>query len=931
MRVKMLLDIWYITKKELKDYFSSSAALLFLAIFLLATNIIFFWVEGFFSRNLADLRPLFTWIPILFVFLIAALTMHSWSEERRTGTIELILTSSVSPWSYLFGKFFAVLALIIVALMLTLPLPFTVSYMGDIDWGPIIGGYVAALFLAAAYISIGLWASAHTENQIVSLILAIIVSGVFYALGSATVTNLFNYEMGEWLRSLGAGSRFESITRGVLDLRDIVYYLSIIVAFLLFARLKLESIRWSNNFAKRKHNINLKLILVTIVILAVVNTSLSYLKQARLDLTEGQVYSLSNATKNILTELDKPLLLRGYFSSSTHPLLAPLVPRVQDLLNEYAVQNSEYIKVEFIDPKKQQKFEEEAGMKYGIRPVSFHSENKYQTSVINTYFNLLVVYDDQYEVLNYKDLVELKSSAGKHEVDLNNPEYLITWAIRNVKSKASREIDSFTNLTDLLVLNGYVSDANILPHKKLNTLNVIQDVSDKLRTDSKDNFEILLVNPDDDQLSQEYLTNELGARPHASEDVIAKPYWFYFTLTDGKKTIPVSFPLDADKASVEKNIYAAYKRLLPDSTKTAALLRPLPTPGPAGVIESPGIPKYYSILRKSLQQSMQVVDVDLRDGVVPDHVDFLMIMAPRYLAPVQIDAVKNFLIGGGTVLLSSSTIDVNVSHFTEVYPMRSGLEPWLESNGIKIENTLVLDPQHGKYSLPMTRRAGDLGIRETQLVNYPYIVDVRGTGLNEDNGVTAKLGQLYVPWVSPISIDQTTNQGLSFTPLLYSSNNSWTSDSQSILPDFESNPDIGFVTDNNAKKNILAVLVEGSFASNAINDSGESRLIVVGSGALFTDNFIDQMSKVLRSEYQRPIQFMQNLIDWSLEDQNLLDVLQKHTQFTRTLKTLDEQQKTKWEYFNYGLGLFGLFLLGLIRFLLEKKSKMRGLRILQSA
>ena len=78
---------------------------------------------------------------------------------------------------------------------------------------------------------------------------------------------------------------------------------------------------------------------------------------------------------------------------------------------------------------------------------------------------------------------------------------------------------------------------------------------------------------------------------------------------------------------------------------------------------------------------------------------------------------------------------------------------------------------------------------------------------------------------------------------------------------------------------------------NAINDSGESRLIVVGSGALFTDNFIDQMSKVLRSEYQRPIQFMQNLIDWSLEDQNLLDVLQKHTQFTRTLKTLDEQQK----------------------------------------
>ena len=149
VRVKqeMWSNIWTVTKKELRDYFSSSSALLFLGIFLVAVYIVFFWVEAFFARNLADTRPLFNWIPVLFIFLISALTMHSWSEERRMGTIELVLTSAVSPWAYLIGKFFAVLTLIVVALALTFPLPVTVHNLGDLDWGPVVGRvYCSAIF-----------------------------------------------------------------------------------------------------------------------------------------------------------------------------------------------------------------------------------------------------------------------------------------------------------------------------------------------------------------------------------------------------------------------------------------------------------------------------------------------------------------------------------------------------------------------------------------------------------------------------------------------------------------------------------------------------------------------------------------------------------------------------------------------------------------
>lgn len=925
----MLPSIWSVTKKELRDYFSSSAALLFIGIFLVAVYIVFFWVEAFFARNLADARPLFDWIPFLFIFLISALTMHSWSEERRRGTIELLLTSAVSPWAYIIGKFFAVLTLIAVTLVLTVSLPITASYLGELDWGPVIGGYIAALFLAAAYTAIGLWASSQTENQIVSLIISIVIAGVLYTVGSTTITNLFTYEVGEWLRAFGSSSRFVSITRGVLDLRDVFYYLTIVVLFLLFTRKKLESLRWSNNFSKKAHNYWIQLTAGLVAVILVLNIGMSFITQARIDLTQGNIYSLSNTTKDIVDDLDETLLIRGYFSSSTHPLLAPLVPRIRDLLDEYDVIGKGKLKVEFIDPITEPKFEEEAGMKFGIRPVSFHSESKYQASVINTYFNVLIAYKDQYEVLNYKDLVDLKTSAGKHEVDLNDPEYQITRSIRSITAKADRQVNSFKGITDPLVLTGYVSSRDMLSQNNQAITHFVEDLSDSFRQESNENFDLLFINPDDDQLTQEYLRNELGVRPLTSSEISDQSYWFYFTLTDGKNTVPVSFTQPADKLSVKQSIFAAYKRLLPDSVKTVALMRPLAAPGPAGVSESPGIPKHFSILRKTLQQSVQVVDVDLQEGTVPNEVDFLMVLAPRYLRPMQINAIQGFLANGGSVLIASSSIDVNVSYFTEVYPVRSGLEPWLAEIGISIGDTLVLDVQHGQYSLPVMRRAGELRIRETNLVNYPYIIDVRGDRLNSESGITAKLGQVYVPWASPITVDGLQNKDRTVTSLLFSSNESWTSNSQDILPDFETYPEIGFETQNEkTDSHILAIMIEGSFDENA-NQRESSRLIVVGSSALFTDNFADQMSQVLRSEYRRPIQLAQNLVDWSLEDQGLLGVLRKHSQFTRTLTTLDEQDKTHWEYLNYGLGAMGLFLIGLARIYLHRKSRLRGMKLLQ--
>ena len=209
-----------IVRKELSAYFLSPVALIFLAIFLGATVCIFFTFAKFFARNLADVRPLFSWLPILLIFLVSAITMRQWSEEQKLGTLEILLTLPMRTRDLVVGKFLAGMVLVALALVLTIPLPVTVAQLGQLDWGPVIGGYIAALLLASAYMAIGLCVSARTDNQIVSLMVTLTIGGALYLIGAPAFTDFFGTQVSEVLRSIGTGSRFESIERGVLDFRD---------------------------------------------------------------------------------------------------------------------------------------------------------------------------------------------------------------------------------------------------------------------------------------------------------------------------------------------------------------------------------------------------------------------------------------------------------------------------------------------------------------------------------------------------------------------------------------------------------------------------------------------------------------------------------------------------------------------------------------
>lgn len=234
-----------VTGRELRAYFNSPIAYVFLLVFAGAALFTFFNVGAFFSRGRADLRPLFDAVPVLMVLLVPALTMRLWAEERKQGTMEVLLTLPARDHELVAGKFLASWALLAVGLALTLALPLTVAALGDLDWGPVAGGYVGALLLGAAYLAVGQFVSATTENQILAFILALVICLAFYGVGIEAFAGLFPDRTAAILRAVGTGSRFESVARGVIDLRDLVYYVSLTGFFLAGCVGVLHARRWA--------------------------------------------------------------------------------------------------------------------------------------------------------------------------------------------------------------------------------------------------------------------------------------------------------------------------------------------------------------------------------------------------------------------------------------------------------------------------------------------------------------------------------------------------------------------------------------------------------------------------------------------------------------------------------------------------------------
>ncbi len=224
-----------IFKRELRSYFATPVAYVFIVIFLILMGTFTFYFGGFYERGQADLAPFFNYHPWLYLFLVPAIAMRLWAEERKTGSVELLMTLPVTPWQAVLGKFLAAWAFTGIALLLTFPIWLTVNYLGNPDNGAILAGYIGSLLMAGGFLAIGSCVSATTQNQVIAFVITVVVCFVFLFSGFQVVLDLFAWApqaIVDGVASLSFLTHFRDISKGVLDFRDLVYFALVIGTFL---------------------------------------------------------------------------------------------------------------------------------------------------------------------------------------------------------------------------------------------------------------------------------------------------------------------------------------------------------------------------------------------------------------------------------------------------------------------------------------------------------------------------------------------------------------------------------------------------------------------------------------------------------------------------------------------------------------------------
>jgi len=668
-------------------------------------------------------------------------------------------------------------------------------------------------------------------------------------------------------------------------------------------------------------------------------------------MTRGNLYSLSDTSKSLLKQLREPLLVRGYFSSKTHPLLAPLVPELEDLLEEYEIAGQGQVKVEIVDPVKNPQLEEEANNKYGIRPVPFQVSDRYQASLVNSYFDVLIQYGDEYEVLSFRDLIEVKAY-GESDIDvqLRNPEYDITRSIKHVLTSFQSGGDLFTSIKKPVVFTGYISARNRLPQPLAEAVDVLAAVLDEVSAEAGDKFSSEMIDPEsgDGSVAQQ-IAETYGFAPMAANLFDSNTFYFYLTLSDGETSVQIPLPEALSREALKKSIETGLKRFASGFTKSVALFTPeAPPPYLAQQMAQQGInSRQYSQLADALGQNLNLVRTTLTDGRVPEAAAALVLVEPKNLNEKQVFAIDQFLMQGGSVVISAGAFETQFTRDSlSAMPISTGLEDWLQFQGTPLDDTLLLDPQNSAFPVPVTRQVGGLSFQEMYMLDYPYFIDVRGEGLNSDSEITADIPQVTIPWASPILLNAEKNVARTTLPLLRSSPGSWRSRSTDVMPKMDENGLSSFKPEGETGVNLLGVALTGRFDSffkgktspllESQNETAESaektedatgaeveksepvvvsgiiekspesaRLVLFSSGEFLSDQMLGTIGSATGTLYTNSIQLLANTIDWAMQDEGLLQI-RGRGHFNRTLPPMEESSQKFWEYLNYLFALLGL-------------------------
>ena len=339
-----------IARREFAAAFNSPVAYIVLGVFLLVGGWHYWFFPGVFLEGRASFRSFFGWMPVFMAVLAPALTMRSLAEERKTGTLEMLMTLPVRDWEIVIGKWLAGVGMLAVGLLFSVVFTFSIAPLvapgQTFDWGPVVGGYVGSLLMASAFVAIGIYCSALSKNQVIAFIVALSAGAVLLLL--AFVIFVLPPSLAEPIQYLSAYYHFESLARGVVDWRDVLYFASISAAALVLAGRALERVRRPG--ANLGQNATVTLVLASLVVVNVLAVPFPI----RMDFTSNKAFTLSAATKETLKKLDAPVTVTAYFTQELPPPFSDNARYIRDLLEEYRAASGGNLSFSFVDPETQE-------------------------------------------------------------------------------------------------------------------------------------------------------------------------------------------------------------------------------------------------------------------------------------------------------------------------------------------------------------------------------------------------------------------------------------------------------------------------------------------------------------------------------------------------------------------------------------------------
>ena len=645
--------------------------------------------------------------------------------------------------------------------------------------------------------------------------------------------------------------------------------------------------------------LTLALIALNVVVL---NVLLASWPSMRIDITEDGVYSISPATRRILSSLDEDVLIAGYFSTRTHPKLSPLVPSIKDLLAEYEALSGGRVRVEIIDPGEDEEAEQEANDRFGVQSTPFRLASKYEVGIVNAYFALVIRFGDQYVRYGFDDLIEVEAMPdGDVDVRLRNLEYDLTRAIKKVVYGFHSTAELFERVETPLEFT-VVWSPESLPEVFKEIPEAVRKAAEQLSEKGGDRFVFEEIDPSGDDDLQRDVMARFGARPMSLGLFSDTQFYLYgFLESDGRVEQLMLAGEGVSAAAIREAIEDVLRRQTPGFLKTVGIVSPRPAIPPElaqqlrmqGQQIPPQPPPEFQQIKRRLGRDYQVKDVDLGSSV-PTDVDVLLVLKPKNMSEREVFNLDQYVMRGGRLILAAGGYDVDFGMTgLQVRPVTTGLDDWLAHLGIEIPKTLVLDDRNQPLPIPEVRRTAIGNIRTWRMAPYPYLLEVRDDGL-VNREIAARLGAMGIYWGSPVVVDETKHEGIEFLEILKSSERSWTDDdlSKVMIVDYE-------VPEEDTEPHLLAVALSGRIPSLfagkeppregpapfgadddeapppsevVLEESPDTRVVVIGNAEFLSDFIARALGTQEGGFFQENLAFMQNLIDWTHLDNDMLGI-----------------------------------------------------------